>query len=110
MPGENCAIFGCPVNRRSKFDGLSLFKLPGLSGLGFGKSDSEQKEWRDNFLSKITRDRVIDESFKKKIEKGTVHVCEKHFEPSDIIQGKGKVFHIQIIREELDLRFRSFNV
>ena len=87
MSGENCAIFGCPVNRRDKFKGISLFKQPGPSGVGHGKSDEEQKVWRDNFLSKITKDRTIDESFKKQIERGNIHVCEKHFDPSQIIAG-----------------------
>ena len=89
MPGgENCAIYGCSVDRREKFQGLSIFKLPGLSGQQNGVTDEEQIGWRKNFLSKVTRNRVVDAVLQKKIDTDKLYVCENHFNPSDIIRGK----------------------
>ena len=87
MPGDNCAIFNCGTCRSTKYSGVAIFKYPGKTGI-YGKSADEQAEWRREFLSKITRDRVVDEKFQKQIDKGDVFVCEKHFNPDDIIRGK----------------------
>ena len=59
MPGANCAIFGCNTSRIHK--GISIFKVP--------KSvDDYSKKWRENVISVITRDRVIDQSLRRQIE------------------------------------------
>ena len=53
MPGGNCAIYGCSVDRREKFKGISIFKIPGYSGQQQG--NIEQKQWRDEFISTSLR-------------------------------------------------------
>ena len=75
MPGANCAIVNCSSSRKDK--GVGIFKVP------TGKDD-ESKKWRAEMLNIITKDRVVDELFRKKIEKDTVYVCEKHFKEDDI--------------------------
>lgn len=70
MPGANCSVFGCSTSRKDS--GISLFKLP-------APKDEAHKKWRGDLLCVITRDRVLDSSLKKQIEKDTVHICEKHF-------------------------------
>ena len=56
MSGDNCSIYGCPVSRRKKYRGMSLFKVPN------GKSEFEKK-WKDQLTAIITKDRVIDSIF-----------------------------------------------
>ena len=73
MPGANCSVFGCTTSRRKKYKGVSIFKLPSSS-----KSPSNKK-WRNEILNIITKDRVIDDNFKKQIESGNIFICEKHF-------------------------------
>ena len=53
MPGDNCSIYGCTVSRRSKYKGISLFKVP--------SSDKEfETRWRDQLVVVITKDREVD--------------------------------------------------
>ena len=75
MPGDNCAVFGCGSSRRTK--GLGIFKLP-------APSNDSRKKWRRDLLNEITKSRVVDKAFKDKIEKDSVYICEKHFQPDDI--------------------------
>lgn len=75
MPGENCAVFGCGSCRRTK--GIGIWKLPKA------KND-EYKKWRSDWLSEITKTRVIDKSFREAIKKDKVYTCERHFRPEDI--------------------------
>lgn len=75
MPGANCSIFGCGTNRRHT--GVGIFKIPS------GKDEKSQRT-RDEWIRVITRDRVIDANFRKQIEAGNVHVCEKHFKKEEI--------------------------
>ena len=70
MPGENCSVFGCGSCRRTK--GIGIWKLPGA------KNDS-YKKWRSDWLSAITKTRVMDKSFKELIAKDRVYTCERHF-------------------------------
>eukprot|EP00795_Rhopilema_esculentum_P012648 gene12648-3355_t len=71
MPGANCSVFGCGTSRRDK--GISLFKLPAAK-------DKFTSKWRDELLSKITRDRVLDADFRRQIKEDRLHICERHFE------------------------------
>ena len=75
MPGVNCAVFGCGTFQRSK--GIGIFKLPAAK-------DENYKSWREQWLSKITRTRVVDADFKKQILEDKVFTCEKHFKPEEI--------------------------
>lgn len=75
MPGANCSIVGCSINRRNK--NIGIFKLPKAR-------NEDYKNWRKSWLNVITRTRVIDKSFKTQIENDNVHVCEKHFREEDI--------------------------
>ena len=70
MPGENCAIFGCGTCRNQSIYGI--FKIP-------SPKDDFNKKWREEMLSLITRDRIVDAKFKLQIEKNRVFICEKHF-------------------------------
>lgn len=75
MPGENCAVLGCGTCRRTK--GIGIWKLPAAR-------NSEYKTWRENWLSEITKARVIDTNFRQMINNDRVYTCEKHFKPEDI--------------------------
>lgn len=68
MPGVNCSVFGCSMCRRTK--GIGIFRIP---------AEHVQKEWRQRWLSEITKTRVVDENFKKQIANNNVYACEKHF-------------------------------
>ena len=67
MPGGNCAIVCCGTSCRTK--GIGIFKLPAA------KND-KYKKWREEWVSAITKTRVIDKAF---ILNDTVYTCEKHF-------------------------------
>lgn len=75
MPGENCAVLGCGTCRRTK--GIGIWKLPAAR-------NPEYKTWRENWLSEITKTRVIDTNFRQMINNDRVYTCEKHFKPEDI--------------------------
>ena len=75
MPGENCAFVGCSSNCRHKQ--VSLFKLPTVK-------DETTKNWRREMLNVITRDRVVEENFKKQTEKDRVYVSKKYFRECDM--------------------------
>ena len=72
MPGANCSIYGCTVSRRQKYQGISLFKVPG------GKNEFDTA-WRSKLVNIITKDRVIDAALRKQIEKNSLYICERHF-------------------------------
>ena len=63
---------------------MGIFKLP-------APTDECNKEWRAKILSKITKNRVIDASFKEQMEKDRFHICEKHFQ-GDKIETRKKKF------------------
>ena len=75
MPGVNCVIVGCGTSFRTK--GIGIFKLPAA------KND-KYKRRREEWLSEITKTRVIDKAFREKILNDTVYTCEKHFKAEDI--------------------------
>ena len=75
MPGDDYAVLGCGLCRRTK--GIGLWKLP-------SPKDEAHKKWRKEWLSEITKTREIDQDFKKRLEKDRVFTCEKHFEAEDI--------------------------
>jgi len=75
MPGDNCSVFGCGTCRRTK--GIGIFKLPSAR-------NAEYKKWREQWLSAITKTRVIDKDFQKQIDNDKVFTCEKHFRPEDV--------------------------
>ena len=76
MPGKNCSIPNCPTSRRHP--GISIFNVP--------RGDDEfDKEWRNKLINIITKYRVVDASFRARIEKKNVAICEKHFRDEDKI-------------------------
>ena len=75
MPGANCSIFGCGTNKRHS--GVGIFRIPA------GK-DEKWKEIHDAWIKVITRDRVVDDNFRKQIDFGNVYVCERHFKKEEI--------------------------
>ena len=79
MPGDNCALNQCGTNRRTK--GIGLFKLPTAK-------DDASKKWRQDFLNIVTKYRVEDKDFKRQLAADSLHVCEKHFLPEEIITCK----------------------
>ena len=46
--------------------------------------DEFHNRWRTRFLSVITKDRVVDASFKRQIENHNIGVCELHFLSEEI--------------------------
>lgn len=79
MPGDNCSVFGCGTWRRTK--GIGIWKLPSAR-------NAKYKKWREEWLSEITKTRVIDKDFQKQIDNDKVFTCEKHFKLEDI-----EIFH-----------------
>ena len=67
MPGANCSIFGCSTSRRKSR--ISIFKLP--SG-----EDDLSKKTREEWVSQITRNRVVDADLRRQINEGKLHACE----------------------------------
>jgi len=80
----NCAIYGCFTNRKSdSYKGISLFKVPG------GK-DEYSVEWSRKLIHIITKDRVVNPSLRKQIESKRLYICEKHYQPTQVIHRKYK--------------------
>ena len=73
MPGECCSIYKCGTCYNQKV--LSIFKIP---------SAEKYPEWRAEFLSVVTRDRLLDSNLKQLILKNAVYICERHFDSSQI--------------------------
>jgi hypothetical protein len=55
MPGANCSIYGCSTSRRNL--NIGIFKLPMAK-------DDLHKKWREELVSIVTKDRVMDASLK----------------------------------------------
>ena len=70
MLGANYSIFGCATNR--KHVGVGIFKIP-------AETDELLKKTREARISVITKDRSVDESLRRQINSGNLHVCERHF-------------------------------
>ena len=77
MTGSNCAFPGCETNRRSKFRGISIFKIP-------NRKTETYIEWKKSMLAVINKYRISTNDYKDRAEDGKIYVCERHFEPSDI--------------------------
>ena len=58
----NCSIHGCHSSRRPKYDVIGVYKVP--SG-----NDEFVKNWREKLVFIITKDRVIDDHLRKRIER-----------------------------------------
>ena len=58
MPGVNCAVVGCGTSRRTK--GIGILKLPAAK-------NAKYRRWREEWLSEITKTRVIDKALREKI-------------------------------------------
>lgn len=78
MSGITCSIFGCHVSRRSKYKGLSIFKVPS------GNSEFDTA-WRNKLISVVTRDRVTDAQLKEQINKKRIYICQNHFNPDQYL-------------------------
>ena len=74
MSGANCAFPQRGTCRRHK---LSIFKIPNREGDFY-------EEWRTKILNVLIKYRVKDNKLKEKIKAGTVYICERHFQESDI--------------------------
>lgn len=74
MPGRNCEVFGCGSCRRTK--GIGIWKLPKAD-------DMKHREWRESWLGKLKKTRVIDSDFREQFKNDQVYTCEKHLSPED---------------------------
>ena len=81
--GANCSIYGCSTSRKNK--DVGIFRLPAVK-------DDLSKKWREELLNVILRDRVLDESLKRQIEKNTLHICQLHFKEDDLYYCKFSIF------------------
>ena len=85
MPGANCSVPLCGKCRNAKSKEncvghkFGIFKVPSIG---------ENPEWRSNVLNAITKGRVVTPQLRKKIDKGTVWVCEEHFKEEEIYRCK----------------------
>ena len=101
MPGANCSIFGCSTSRSHV--GISLHRIP-------KKDDEFSTNWRQKLVQVITRDRVIDTSLRRQIEKRDLCICELHFSEEKLLRRKylAVIFtlnSLQLIRQHFWLRF-----
>ena len=87
IPGVNCSILGCHVSRRTKYEGLSIFKVP--------SGDSEfETTWRNKLIVIVTRDRVIDTKLKEQINNRNIYICQQHYRTDQyIIRDTCKTFN-----------------
>jgi len=79
MPGANCSIFGCSTSR--DHIGISLHRIP-------QKDDDFSSNWREKIVQIITRDRVVDQSLRKQIDKRSLHICELHYSDDKLLRRK----------------------
>ena len=76
MPESNCSIFRCTKSRKTK----------GLAISGILKKNGEwHRDWRQNLVNIITKDRKIDAALRGQIERKLLHICELHFTEDQII-------------------------
>ena len=78
MPGENCSIYGFSASRR--YTGVAFFKVP-------KETNGFTKKWASELINIITKDRVVDDILRKKIndfEHKKLWICELHFSPEQI--------------------------
>ena len=94
MPGANCSIFGYTKSRSTK--GLAEFGIP-------KKDDEWHRDWRENLVNIITKDREIDADLRSQIERKLLHICELHFTEDQVIRCKFKynffVFYAYLITD-----------
>ena len=77
MPGANCSVYSCRTSR--KHTGISIFRIP-------AKDDVLSTKTREAWVHIICDKRgEIDSSFRKQIDQGTTHICERHFQ-KDLIE------------------------
>ena len=82
----NCAFPTCTVTRTEKYKEIGIFKLP-------TRKTEFYSTWRKGMLDIISKYRVMDSAFKKKVMECEVNlfICERHFAPNDIeFTKKGK--------------------
>ena len=78
MPGANCAFPDCGVTRREKFASLAIFQVPNRTGDFYTK-------WRKDILDVLLKYRGVDSILRERLKSGKVYVCERHFQPEDIV-------------------------
>ena len=86
MTRSNCSIVGCNTTRKHK--DIGQLRCP---------DPKKYPQWNKEFLSVVTKDRVVDDKFKKQIEKNNVYVCQRHFNDEDLWHCKVFVTFILII-------------
>ena len=74
MPETNCGFPQYGTCRRHK---LRIFKIPNRKGDFY-------EEWRKNILNVLINYCVKYDKLKEKIKSGTVYICKRHFQKSDI--------------------------
>ena len=75
MSGDNCAVLGYGTSRRTKE--VDTFKL-------LAPKNEEYKTWRAQWMSELTKTRVIHKDFRSQIDNDRVYTCEIHFKEEDI--------------------------
>ena len=66
----NCCIYGCRhSSRRPGYAGIGIYKVP--SG-----NDEFEKNWREKLVLIITKDRVIDEPLRKRIDRRKLYMSD----------------------------------
>ena len=91
MPGDNCSVNGCGVNRRMK--GMGIFKIP---------SADTNSEWRKKWLGELLRFRELDVNLRAQIKQNRVFICERHFKTDEIELSK---YHLLSFKKELLLPY-----
>lgn len=85
MPGANCSIYGCSTSRKKK--GIAIFRVP--TG-----DDEFNTKWRENIVSIITKDRIIDKSLKCQIENRNLYTCELHYPEEQLVRNESRTTRI----------------
>ena len=83
---QTAQYFGaaCHESQNTKGSVFLKFHLPIKKKNVNNNNNNNKESWRKASLHVVTRDRVVDASFRKQIEEGSVFICERHFTPEDI--------------------------
>ena len=75
----NCCVPGCTVARTSKWQGVSIFKIPQRKNEFYSK-------WRKSLVDVINRYRELKPTYVKGVLECTqkMYICEKHFDEKDL--------------------------
>ena len=83
MPGENCSVPGCGINRRETFSDIGNFQIP-------NRKREFYEKWRKDMTSCLLKYQEVDQKFKTRLENGNAYIFEQHFNLEKDIEFRSK--------------------